>query len=53
MQSTLLLSGLALLGVGLTCTILRRGKCRSRSFMNRMPIDLDFDAAKMREQNRH
>ncbi|WP_022661849.1 hypothetical protein [Paucidesulfovibrio longus] len=53
MQSTLLLSGLALFGFGLTCTLLRRGKSRTKSFASRMPIELDFDAAKTREQNRH
>ncbi|MGE4293617.1 MAG: hypothetical protein AB7E32_15575 [Desulfovibrio sp.] len=53
MQSTLLLSGLALLGFGLTRTLLRRTRSHDRSSANRMPIELDFDAAKLREQNRH
>lgn len=50
MQSTLLFSVLAFLGLGLTFAVLRRNKSRSNSFASRMPIELDFDAAKNREQ---
>lgn len=51
MQNVLLLSGLALLGLGVTGAVLLRGRSHGSS-THRMPIDLDFDAAKLREQKR-
>jgi hypothetical protein len=52
MQSTLLLAGLVVLGAGLSLVLYRFLRSRQNHCTGRMPIELDFDAAKLREQNR-
>ncbi|SKA76876.1 PEP-CTERM protein-sorting domain-containing protein [Paucidesulfovibrio gracilis DSM 16080] len=52
MQGTILFSTLIIFGAGLSLALLRRLKSRGKHCTGRMPIDLDFDAAKSREQNR-
>ncbi|MEF2146621.1 MAG: hypothetical protein V3573_14340 [Desulfovibrionaceae bacterium] len=53
MQNTLLITIFGALGLGLLLALINLGKGREKPSFNRMPINLDFDAAKLREKNRH